>query len=87
MSTWNESCDVEEFDGNGPSAIDAGAVVGFTAVGEVVSRAGTFDLEVADGALGVYGGETKTRYISADVRGFGSRQVDSRALREVACLL
>lgn len=84
VGTWNESCYVEEFDGYGSSAVHAGAVVGFAAVGEIVSRAGAVDLEVSDGALGIYGRETK-KGISADVREFMSTWVGDPFLTE-SCL-
>ena len=44
MRTRDEPRDVEELNGDGAAAIDAGAVVGFAAVGEVVARAGAVDL-------------------------------------------
>jgi hypothetical protein len=49
--------DVEEFDRDGAAASDAGAVVGFAAVREVVALAGAVDLEVAYCALWVDGCE------------------------------
>jgi hypothetical protein len=49
----NEAGDVEELNGDRAPAVDAGAVVGFTSFGDVHTGAGAFNLEVADGSLGV----------------------------------
>jgi hypothetical protein len=59
MCPWNKTGDIEEFYGDGSPAFDAGAVVGFAAVGEVEARAGAGYLEVADCALGVDGCESR----------------------------
>jgi hypothetical protein len=55
----NKSCYVEELNGYGPLAVNAGAIVGFTAVGDIVPFAGAFYLEIANCSLGIYGGETE----------------------------
>lgn len=57
VGAGDEAGDVEELDGDGAAAVKAGAVVGFAAGGDVVAGAGTVDLEVADGTLGVDGCE------------------------------
>jgi hypothetical protein len=57
VGAGNEARDVEEFDRDGATAGDAGAVVGSAAVGEVVARAGAIDLEVANCTLRVDSGE------------------------------
>lgn len=57
VGTGNEARDVEEFDRDGATAGDTGAVVGSAAVGEVVARAGAIDLEVANCPLRVDSGE------------------------------
>ena len=44
---------VEQLDRDGPSSLNAGAVIGFASAGEAEPLAGAFDLEVADGALGI----------------------------------
>ncbi len=48
---------VEQLDGHAAPAVVTGAVVGLAPVGHAMARAGAVDLEVADGALGVDGGE------------------------------
>lgn len=53
MCAWHETSDIEEFDGNGAAAVDAGAIVRFAAVGCTDAGACAGDLEVTDGALGV----------------------------------
>jgi hypothetical protein len=53
----DESSDVEEFDGDRPTAGNAGAIVGFTSIAEVETLTGAFDLEVANCALGIDGRE------------------------------
>lgn len=58
MCAGNEASDIEELDRYGAPAVDAGAVVGFAAVGDGGAGAGAFDLEVADGALRVDGCES-----------------------------
>ena len=53
---------IEQLDGDGPTPVDAAAVVGFAAAGEVgEAGARARDLQVADGALGVDGGEAGKR--------------------------
>jgi hypothetical protein len=67
----NETGDIEQFYGDGSSAFDTGAIVGFAAVGEIEARAGAGDLEVADCALGVDGresGDTLSAYDAVRVR-------------------
>lgn len=54
MCAWYEACDVEKLDGDGAAPVNTGPIVWFAAFGDVVPFAGTVDLEVADGALGVY---------------------------------
>jgi len=53
MCPRDESSYVDEFDRYGSPPVNAGAVVRFASVGDVVSSAGAFDLQVADCALGV----------------------------------
>ena len=49
---------VEELDGHAAAAVGARAVVWPTPVRQTVARAGAVDLEIADGALRVDGGES-----------------------------
>jgi hypothetical protein len=58
MCARDKTCYVEELDGYGALAVNAGAIIGFTAVGDVVTFAGAFYLEVADCSLRVYCCET-----------------------------
>lgn len=58
MRARNQTRNIKQLNRNGAFAVDAGSVVGFTFVRDVVARAGAFDLEVAYGALGVYCCET-----------------------------
>jgi hypothetical protein len=58
MRSRYQSRHIQQFNRHAPLAIDAGPIVWFTAVGELDARTGAFDLEVADGALGVYGCES-----------------------------
>jgi hypothetical protein len=59
MCAWDETGDIEEFYGDGSPAFDAGAVVGFAAVGDIEAGAGAGNLEVADGALRVDGRKSR----------------------------
>lgn len=61
VGAGDEAGHVEELDGHGAPAVDAGAVVGFAAVRDMVAGAGAVDLEVADCSLGVDGGEAVAR--------------------------
>lgn len=54
MCPWNKPCDVQKLYRYRPPSIDAGSVIRLASIGEVVSFAGAVDLEVADGALGIY---------------------------------
>ena len=58
VGAGNETSDVKEFDRDGATARDAGAVVGSAAVGQFVARAGAIDLEVANCTLRVDSCET-----------------------------
>lgn len=64
MGTGDEASDIEELDGDGAPARNAGTIVRFAAVGEIEAGAGTGDLEVADCALWVDGGETSNETCS-----------------------
>lgn len=57
MRTGHETGNVQEFNGDGAPAVDARAVVGFAAGLEGEACTGAGDLEEADCALRVYGGE------------------------------
>jgi hypothetical protein len=54
--------DVEEFDRDGASAIDAGAIVWFTSLCRSHAGAGAIDLEVANGSLWVDCSESGDRF-------------------------
>jgi hypothetical protein len=54
MCSRYQSRDIQKFNWNAPLSINTGPVVRFTSVREFDTSAGAFDLEVADGALGVY---------------------------------
>jgi hypothetical protein len=58
MCTWYEPGNIEKFYRNRSPSFDTTAVVGFAAISETEARAWAFDLEVADGALGIDGGES-----------------------------
>jgi len=58
VRAWYKTSDIEKFYRNRSSSFDTTAVVGFAAISETEARAWAFDLEVADGALGVDGGES-----------------------------
>lgn len=53
MCAWNKTGDVKKFYRDGSPSLDAATVVGLAAVGKVEARAGAFDLEIANGALGI----------------------------------
>lgn len=61
MRPWDKTCNIQEFNRNGPSALEASSVVRFTLIRNVESLACAVYLKVSDGALGVNGGETKYR--------------------------
>lgn len=69
VSAWHETSDIEEFNGYTALAILAGAVVGLATVGNIVALACAFDLQVANGALRVYGGESIARQDNTVSRG------------------
>jgi hypothetical protein len=58
VCTWYETGDIEEFDRDRSPSFNAAAIVGLAAVGEIEARAGAFNLEVTDGALGINGRES-----------------------------
>jgi len=58
VCTWYEPSDIEKFYRDRSPSFDAASVVGFAAISETEARAWAFDLEVADGALGIDGGES-----------------------------
>lgn len=53
MCPGDETGNIEKFDRYGAAALNTGAIIGFTAVGEAESCAGTFYLEIANGSLWV----------------------------------
>ena len=57
MRAWNEPSNVEQFDRNGAFAIDARAIDWFATIRQVMSYAGTLNLQVSDRALRVDGSE------------------------------
>ena len=61
MRPRDKTCNIQEFNRNGPSALEASSVVRFTLIGNVESLACAVYLKVSNGALGVNGGETKYR--------------------------
>jgi hypothetical protein len=65
VCAWHETSDIEEFDRDRSPSSDAAAVVGLAAVGEIEARAGTFNLEVTDGALGINGRESSNVALGA----------------------
>ena len=71
MSARHKAGYIEEFYRHGSPSLDTGSVVGFAAVSEVEARAGTRDLEVSDGALGVDGG--KSTSTTLDYHRLGAR--------------
>jgi hypothetical protein len=58
VCTWYKTSDIEKLYRDGSPSFDTAAVVGFASVGEVEARAWAFDLEVADGTLGIDGRES-----------------------------
>lgn len=82
VGAGNETRDVEEFDRDGATAGDAGAVVGSAAVGEVVARAGAVDLEVANCTLRVDGCEASMENLVQDLVPTGESQVERIRLTE-----
>lgn len=75
--------DIEELDGDGAPAADACAVVGLAAVRDAEAGARAVDLDVADGPLGVDGGESgaapRVSLAQASAVPYG------RSVRGVAC--
>ena len=59
MGAGHKTGHVKELYGDGAAAIDARAIVGFAAVGEVVTSAGAVNLEIADRTLRIDGGEAR----------------------------
>jgi hypothetical protein len=59
MCAWNKTGDIKKFYRDGSPSLDAATIVGLAAVGKVEARAGAFDLEVANGALGIDSREWK----------------------------
>lgn len=57
MCSRYETCDIEEFNRDRPSSVNAGAIIRFTSIGEVMSFACAVDLKVSDGSLRVDGSE------------------------------
>jgi hypothetical protein len=84
MGAWDETCDVEEFDGDRAAAGNAGAIVGFAAIGEVVACTGTINLEVADCALRIYRCKPSMENCSGLVPS-GESHVERFGLRKIAC--
>ena len=59
MCPRDKTCNIQEFNRNGPSTLEASSVVRFTLIRNVEPLACAFYLKVSDGALGVNGGETE----------------------------
>lgn len=80
--------DVEELYGYGPSAVDAGAVVGFASIRDLEPSACAVDLEVAYGPLGVDGCESEDVTLDGIIGFFGNSCMRARLgeqhAREVA---
>jgi hypothetical protein len=68
MRARNKTRYVEEFDGNGSAAGDAGAVVGFAARLEVVARTCAVDLQISNCALWVDGCESEGSVCNSEGR-------------------
>jgi len=62
MGAWDETSNVEEFDGDGALAGGAGTVGGSTLGLFVEASTGARNTKIADGALRIYGGEGKVAY-------------------------
>lgn len=55
----DQSSDVEQLNRYGTPPLDAGSVIGLAPVLDIKARAGAFYLEVADGSLRIYRGESE----------------------------
>lgn len=73
MRSRHQSCDIQQLDGTRPSTVDARAVVGFAAIGDIEAGAGARDLEEPDCTLRVDGGEAVSKANAQDVNSLMSR--------------
>ena len=67
MRTRNKPSHIKELNRNGSPASYAGAIIRFAAIGNVVSSAGTFNLQIANGPLRIDCSEAELREMNPNL--------------------